>query len=109
MELKWRRTKLACYMGCITQAINVNLAPLLFIIFQNEFGFTFEQIGRIILINFGTQIIADAVATKYVDRIGYRPSILAALALSVAGLCSLSFMPRLLGGSYAGLVIPVVL
>lgn len=109
MELKWRRTKMACYMGCITQAINVNLAPLLFIIFQNEFGFSLEQIGRIILINFGTQIVADVIATNYVDRIGYRPSVLAALALSVMGLVSLSFMPRLMGGSYAGLVIPVML
>jgi len=109
MELKWHRTKMACYMGCITQAINVNLAPLLFIIFQNEFGFTFEQIGRIILINFGTQIVADIIATKYVDRIGYRPSILAALALSVIGLTGLSCMPRLMGGSYAGLVIPVMI
>lgn len=109
MELKWRRMKMACYMGCITQAINVNLAPLLFIIFQNEFGFTFEQIGRIILINFGTQIVADIIATKYVDRIGYRPSILAALALSVIGLTGLSCMPRLMGGSYAGLVIPVMI
>ncbi len=109
MELNWRRTKYACYMGYITQAINVNLAPLLFIIFQNEFGFTFEQIGRIILINFGTQIVADVIATKYVDRIGYRPSVLAALALSVMGLVLLSFMPRMMGGSYAGLVIPVML
>jgi len=109
MTLNWRRTKLACYMGCVTQAINVNLAPLLFVIFQNEFGFTFEQIGRIILINFGTQIVADIVATKYVDRIGYRPSVLAALVLSVVGLVSLSAMPQLMNGSYAGLVIPVVM
>ncbi len=109
MELNWRRTKTACYLGYITQAINVNLAPLLFIIFQNEFGFSLEQIGRIILINFGTQIVADVIATNYVDRIGYRPSVLAALALSVMGLVSLSFMPRLMGGSYAGLVIPVML
>lgn len=109
MALNWRRTKLACYMGCITQAININLAPLLFIIFQKEFGFTFEQIGRIILINFCTQIVADIVATKYVDRIGYRPSVLAALVLSAAGLVSLSLLPRLMGGSYMGLIIPVVL
>lgn len=108
MHLNWRRTKYACYMGYITQAVNVNLAPLLFIIFQNEFGFTFEQIGRIILINFGTQIIADVIATKYVDRIGYRVSVLAALVLSVIGLTGLSFMPRLMDSSYAGLIIPVM-
>jgi len=109
MTPNWRRTQIACYMGCITQAINVNLAPLLFIIFQNEYGFTFEQIGRIILINFSTQIVADILATKYVDRIGYRPSVLAGLVLSVLGLCSLSFMPALMNGAYIGLVVPVVL
>ncbi len=108
MELNWGRTKKACYMGYITQAINVNLAPLLFIIFQNEFGFSFEEIGRIILINFGTQIVADIIATKYVDRIGYRPAVLAALVLSVTGLVGLSFLPRLMGGAYMGLIIPVV-
>lgn len=107
--LNWRRTKIACYMGFITQAININLAPLLFIIFQKEFGFTFEQIGRIILINFCTQILSDVVATKYVDRVGYRVSVLAALAFSVLGLTSLSFLPQLMRGSYAGLIIPVVL
>ena len=109
MELNWRRTKLACYMGYITQAININLAPLLFIIFQKEFGFTFEQIGRIILINFCTQIISDVVATKYVDRVGYRVSVMAALVFSALGLISLSFMPGLMNGSYLGLIIPVVL
>lgn len=109
MELNWKRTRLACYMGYITQAINVNLAPLLFIIFQKEFGFTFEQIGRIILINFGTQILSDVVATKYVDRVGYRKSVMAALVFSALGLSMLSFMPRLMGGSYMGLIIPVIM
>ncbi len=109
MTQNWRRTKLACYMASITQAINVNLAPLLFVIFRTEFGFTLEQIGRIILINFGTQIVADVVATKYADRIGYRVSVMASLVLSVLGLMLLSVLPRVTGGEYIGLVIPVVL
>lgn len=108
MEANWRRTKYACYMGYITQAINVNLAPLLFVIFQDEFGFTLEQIGRIILINFGTQIVADVFATRYAERIGYRISVLAGLGMSVVGLVCLSFLPQLTRGSYIGLVLPVV-
>lgn len=109
MTQNWRRTKYACYMAYITQAINVNLAPLLFVIFRSEFGFTLEQIGRIILINFGTQIAADIVATKYADRIGYRVSVMASLVCSVVGLTLLSILPRAAGGAYAGLVVPVVL
>jgi len=97
----------ACCIGCVTQAINVSLAPLLFIIFQNEFGFSFEQIGRIILINFGTQIVADIIAAKYVDKIGCRPEVLTALVLSVTRLAGLTFLPQLMGGAYTGMIIPV--
>ena len=104
----WKSTRRACYLGFITQAVNVNLAPLLFVIFQRNYGFSFEQIGRLILINFCTQIAADVVATKYVDRVGYRPSILCSLGLSVAGLTLLSVLPRAMGG-YASLVVPVVM
>lgn len=109
MAQNWRRTRYACYLASITQAINVNLAPLLFVIFRSEFGFSLEQIGRIILINFSTQIVADILATKYADRIGYRVSIMASLVLSVTGLVLLSILPRVTGGAYAGLVIPVML
>jgi len=77
----YKRTKLAAYTATITQAVVCAIAPLLFIIFQSEFGLTDEQTGRLILINFGTQIVADIIATKYADRIGYRPSILAAHVL----------------------------
>ncbi len=108
-QKNWKRTMIACYMASITQAINVNLAPLLFVIFRAEFGFTLEQIGRIILINFGTQIVADVIATKYADRIGYRVSVLASLVLSAMGLCLLSVLPRMTGGAYIGLIIPVML
>lgn len=109
MQQNWRRTKLACYMGYITQAINVNLAPLLFIIFQEEFGISFEQIGRLILINFCTQIVADIIATRFVDRIGYRVSILISLVMGVSGLTLLSVLPRIMTNSYVGLIIPVML
>lgn len=108
MQPSWQRTKIACYMGYITQAINCNLAPLLFIIFQNQFGISFEQIGRLILFNFCTQIVADVVATKYVDHIGYRASLMGALTMSTAGLVLLSFLPQIIS-SYAGLLIPVIL
>ena len=51
----YKHTVHACYTGYITQAIINNLTPLLFTIFQTEFGITFEEVGRLILINFGVQ------------------------------------------------------
>ena len=33
----YRKTKIACYMGFITQAIAANFAPLLFLKFHNDY------------------------------------------------------------------------
>lgn len=42
MKYTYKHTLHACYLGYITQAIINNLAPLLFIIFQNKLNFSFE-------------------------------------------------------------------
>ena len=105
----YKRTKYAAYTATITQAVVCAIAPLLFIIFQSEFGLTDEQTGRLILINFGTQIVADIIATKYADRIGYRPSILAAHVLCALGLVSMSIFPLIFPSPYIGLCISAVL
>ncbi|HEY5466174.1 MAG TPA: MFS transporter, partial [Clostridia bacterium] len=81
---------------------------LLFIVFQEDFGISFEMIGRLILINFSVQIAADFFAVKYVDRIGYRAAAVAAHIFSAAGLIALGVLPRLLPTPYVGIVIAVV-
>lgn len=104
----YKHTVHACYTGYITQAIINNLTPLLFTIFQTEFGITFEEVGRLILINFGVQICADVFSVRYVDKIGYRRSAMAAHILCVAGLACLAVLPHILP-PYAGLVTAVVI
>ena len=54
MKYTYKHTIRACYIGYITQAIVNNLAPILFIIFQKQFHISFEEIGRLYLINFAT-------------------------------------------------------
>ncbi len=109
MKLTYKSTLHACYFGYITQAIINNLTPLLFIIFQNSYHISFEMLGRLILLNFGTQLIVDALAVKYVDRIGYRKSIVMAHFFSAAGLIALGTLPVLLPSPYTGLSIAVVI
>ena len=94
MRLSYQHTRYACYAGYITQAIINNLAPLLFIIFQTSYGLNFEMVGRLILINFGTQILADLIAVKFADTFGYRASAVAAHAFSAAGLVLLGILPE---------------
>lgn len=98
---------LACYQGIASQAIINNLAPLFFIIFQNQFGLSLSRIGFLILLNFGTQLLVDALSVRYADRIGYRPLIVGAHVCCALGLVMMSALPFLLP-PYAGLVIAVI-
>jgi fucose permease len=105
----YKHTLHACYLGYVTQAIVNNLAAILFIIFQTQFAISFEMIGRLILINFATQIGADIFAVKYADRIGYRPTIIAAHIFCAVGLIGLGIFPRVFPDPYMGLVTAVVI
>lgn len=75
---------------------------MLFIIFQDQFAISFEKIGRLILINFGTQIAADIVTVRYADRIGHRKVLVAAHVMSAAGLIGLAVFPHWFPASYMG-------
>ena len=109
MKHTYKNTMYACYTGFITQAIVNNLAPLLFIIFQDKYDISFEMLGRLILINFGTQIAADFFAMRYADRIGHRKAAVAAHFFCALGLISLSILPNILPSPYTGLMIAVMI
>lgn len=108
MKLGYKHTALACYFGMISQAIVNNLAPLLFIIFKERFQLSDEQLGRLILFNFGTQIIADALAARYCDRIGFRKCVLMAHVLCALGLALMGILPRVMDQPYMGLCVAAV-
>ncbi|MGI6199316.1 MAG: MFS transporter [Christensenellales bacterium] len=109
MKLTYKNTLHACYLGYVTQAIVNNLAPLLYIIFQDQYTVSFEQIGRLALINFVTQLIVDVISVRAVDKVGYRKAAVFAHAFSVLGLICLAALPNLLPDAYVGLVISVML
>lgn len=108
MERKYKRTLIASYVGYITQAIVNNLAPLLFVIFQKEYGLTVAQIGFLVTFNFGVQIAVDLLSARFAERIGYRRCIVAAHIFSAVGLIGLGVFPDVLGSPYAGLLLAVV-
>ncbi|MDD6034552.1 MAG: MFS transporter, partial [Oscillospiraceae bacterium] len=96
MKLGYKHTMLACYVGYITQAVINNLAPLLFVVFQDSYGLTFEMVGRLVLLNFATQLVTDLLAAKYADRLGYRRSVVLAHFLAALGLVLLVVLPRVM-------------
>lgn len=109
MKPTFKSTVYACYFGLITQAIVNNLAPLLFVVFQDRFKISFEMIGRLVLINFGTQLVVDALSVKFVDKIGYRISIISAHIFCTIGLVALGILPNVFPSAYAGLITAVIL
>ena len=105
----YNHTLYACYTGYITQAIVNNFAPLLFLTFQSAFGLSLDKVALLVTINFGVQLTVDYLSARFVDRIGYRPCIVAAHVLSALGLIGLALFPAILHSAYVGLVISVVL
>ncbi len=109
MERKYKRTLYASYLGYITQAIVNNLAPLLFVTFQKEYEISVAQIGFLVTFNFAVQMLVDILAARYVEKIGYKKSILAAHVFAAAGLIGLGILPEIAGNAYAGLLAAITI
>lgn len=105
----YNHTLYACFTGYIIQAIVNNFVPLLFLTFQREFGISLEKIAMLISFNFGVQLLVDLLAAGFVDRIGYRTSVVLAQVFSCVGLVSLSFLPNLTGDPFVGLLLCVMI
>ena len=78
----YKKTLRACYLGFITQAICANFAPLLFLTFHKDYQIPLGFIALIPVTFFFTQLVVDIFCAKFVDRIGYRASIVASDIIS---------------------------
>ncbi len=105
----YRRTQLACYLGFITQAICANFAPLLYITFYRAYGISFDRLALISTVFFFTQLVVDFFCAKAVDKLGYRPCIVAAEITSGLGLLGLAFLPDLMPTPFSGILICVII
>lgn len=105
----YKKTKAACYLGFITQAIAANFAPLLFLKFHTDYNISLGNIALISTFFFFTQLLVDLFCAKYVDRIGYRTCIVASEVFSAAGLVGLAFLPEILPSPFAGIILSVIL
>lgn len=105
----YKRTKTACYLGFITQAVAANFAPLLFLKFHTDYNISLGNIALISTFFFFTQLLVDLFCAKYVDRIGYRVSIVASEICSAAGLVGVAFLPELLPSPFMGIILSVIL
>ncbi len=106
---QYKITIIACFIGYVVQAIINNFAPLLFLTFQRTYHIGLGQITMLITLNFGVQLLVDLVAAGFVDKIGYRASMLIAHVVAAVGLFSMTILPEVFSNPYAGLIISIIL
>ncbi len=108
MKNKYNTTITACFVGYIVQAIVNNFVPLLFLTFQRTYGIPLSQITLLVTFNFGIQLLVDLLSIGFVDKIGYRASMVMAHVLAAAGLILLTILPEAFGSPFAGILIAVM-
>ena len=109
MQKNYQRTLKACYLGFITQAIAANFAPLLFLKFHADYGISLGRIALISTAFYFTQLVVDVFCARFVDKIGYRKSVVASEVMSVLGLVGLAFVPDLCPNPFAGIIVCAIL
>lgn len=105
----YKKTRLACYLGFVTQAICANFVPLLFLTFNKTYGISFSMLALISTCFFFTQLVVDFICAAIVDKLGYRVCIITAEVTSGLGLAGLSFLPDIMGSPYAGIILCVII
>lgn len=102
-----KRTIYACFIGYIVQAIVNNFIPLLFVTFQKSYGIPLSKITLLITVNFVIQLLVDAFSALFVDKIGYRASIIIAHVAAATGLILLTVLPEIMPDAFLGIFLSV--
>lgn len=109
MKTQYDKTITACFVGYIVQAVVNNFTPLLFLFFQRSYQIPLSQITLLVTFNFGIQLLVDLLSVGFVDRIGYRASMVMAHVLSASGLILLTVLPEVLPSPFAGILTAVMI
>lgn len=108
MKINAKTTMTACFIGYIVQAIVNNFVPLLFVTFQTTYNIPLASITLLITINFVIQLLIDAFSAWFIDKIGYKTSIILAHIFAALGLILLIFLPDLIPNHFIGILISVI-
>lgn len=109
MKYHYKHTMYASFIGYIVQAIINNFIPLLFLTFQSLYDIPISKITFLVTFNFGIQLIVDFLSAGFIDKIGYKASVIIAHIFSALGLISLTLLPEFFSDPFIGLLISVMI
>ncbi len=95
-------------MGYVVQAAVNNFIPLLFVFFNGSFGIPLSRITLLVTVNFAVQLLVDLLSAGFVDKIGYKRTVLLADVLAAVGMISLGTLPYIID-PYAGMLISILI
>ena len=104
----YKHTFNSCCVAVAIQAIEVNLPPLLFVCFQDEFDISLSGLTALITLTFIVQLLMDAMSAKIMDKIGYRRAMVLSHVFIAIGAICLGVLPYLLN-PYAGIIISIII
>lgn len=109
MKPDYKKTTYACFIGYIVQAVVNSFVPLLFVTFQNTYQIPLTKITLLITINFVIQLLVDLLSAGFIDKIGYRVSVVLAHICVAAGLVMLTILPEVFADPFLGILCSVVI
>ena len=107
MKLTYKHTIASCFIGYIVQAIINTYPPLLFVTLEKDYGIALSQLGLLVGINFGVQLLTDLVAALVIEKTGWRIPIVTAHILSVCGLVFMAVLPDMMDNKFLALIVAV--
>lgn len=106
-KFTYKHTKRLCYSGYVVQAIVNNFVPLLFVFLREHYGISLIKITFIVTFNFMLQLCIDLASALFVDRIGYKRSVMLSNLLCALGLILLTILPEMTPDPFTGILIAV--
>lgn len=107
MKNKYTVTRLACFIGFVVQAIINNFLPILFVALQDNYKLNYEELARLIFINFASQMVIDFLTPQITRFIGYRKTAFLSQSMASAGLVMMGILPVFMSHKYTAIVISV--
>ena len=104
----YKATFAACTVGIFNQAVVSNITALLFVSFMGLYGLSVWQLGLLVGINFGAQIVADVTLTFLIDKASCRKLVIIAVMLSALGLIVFAALPMIPAIKNGGFVFAVM-
>ncbi len=108
MALNAKHTKIAGYIGYLTQALTINYAPLLFLTFTKVYNLSLTAISTLVAISFSVQLMTDAFEAKFASRLNTRATVVIGHLLAVLGVTGYAYLPEIMPSPFIGLLICTV-